>query len=666
MTIFASIPNTILIPLIICACVIGLFAVLDSIAWIRFKSKQNEPARKAKAAEKAQKAEEARQAKEAEKAQKAEQIQQAKDAEAVQKASAQSNSTNSTTSTANYNGGVMAASSNSSMNGGDNSANPASSASSAQPANGGSTTNTTIIAAGAQGANSATNSGAANGAEGTSMANGNEQGNSSSSNTAFVGGVMAGAPATSAASSVSPESVSIAPEEGTVASNNSNASNTTIIAGGVVAGGAISGSDGQSSNGGVAANGTSASTGTNGVYVGAGVAGGTSDQNICTDNGGSSAYSESGVASRNGAAAMASSSSEASSTSNGSTMMGANGVVLAYSEDAVNTGAVYGVDGVAGHGGFLLFAILGGDVNKDFYDYYVSPYGDKRRCLYHRFADGSTHIVFDEALVDGEFFPSDYFEYFDEQEGGRSRVHMIDGVAGKKEDANFADPFASSYDVAAYNENGERVLAHYEDGNEINEQVIPDPDIAFHRDYTYKDGSLASHLRHNRLAEQPAIEKEEISMKESEVEEEKPVNEEAAPAESSEEAEKKAYERRASFAQKLAKADGLLRSRYDEIHAEMEAYGIHSRLSVPCDTYSLHRQDYLKITIDGKSMKLFFHLSPKDYEKTTIPCEDASDKKTYVDTPLLLHITSGLSVRRALGLIADMMAKAGISKKEKK
>jgi hypothetical protein len=180
---------------------------------------------------------------------------------------------------------------------------------------------------------------------------------------------------------------------------------------------------------------------------------------------------------------------------------------------------------VAGHGGFLLFAFLGGDVNKDFYDYYVSPYGDKRRCLYHQNDDGSMRIVFDEALVDGEFFPSDYFEYFDEQDGGRSRVHMIDGVAGEKEDANFADPFASSYDVAAYNERGQRVLTHYEDGHEINEQVIADPDIALMRDYTYKDGSLVSHLRHNRLAEQNSSKKEENKPMEQTIEE-KPITKE--------------------------------------------------------------------------------------------------------------------------------------------
>ncbi len=136
--------------------------------------------------------------------------------------------------------------------------------------------------------------------------------------------------------------------------------------------------------------------------------------------------------------------------------------------------------------------------------------------------------------------------------------------------------------------------------------------------------------------------------------------EEAAPAVDEEvEASRKIWAKRVPFAQKLAKADSTLTARYETIRSAIEEYGIHSRISIPCDTYSLHRQDYMKVTIDGKSLKVFFHLKPSDYDGTSIPHQDASNKKVYASTPLLLHITSDLAVRRAVSLIDDMMAKAG-------
>lgn len=497
--------------------------------------------------------------------------------------------------------------------------------------------------------------------------------------------------------------------------------------------------------------------------------------------------------------------------------------VLSYSEEAASAGAVYGSDGVKGHGGFLLYSIVGGDPKKDYYDYYVSPYGDKRRCLYHQGVDGQSQIVFDEALVDGEFFPSDYYEYFIKEDGSRTRVHMIEGVAGPEEDANFEDPFAASYDIAAYSAPKERRLTHYENGNPIIDQVIADPDIALDREFTYQNGSHLAETRSNRslafpkkettpeaaaepvvetvnpikksykkrtpfldklassdpklrgqyaqikalmlsystherssipcdtyskhravylkaevygkhlnlayrlnpkdyanstiptkdvsdkkiyaetplmiqvrsdlsfrrakkliidmmgpeagideatlervAAEAEAIPSVVIEKKPVPLIEETPVPEESASPSLVEEAPTKGPLPRVPFDEKLENSDPILKARYGSIKSAMESYGFHSRTSIPCDTYSLHRQDYLKITIDGKTLKAFFHLAPKDYDGTTIPHEDASDKKTYVDTPLLLHVSSDLAARRAVALIDDMMAKAGISKKKAK
>jgi hypothetical protein len=738
MTSFISLPNSILIPLLICAGVVVFFGVMDTIAWIRFKGKQHQASKVAKAAEEAK------------------------------SAPAASEATNSPTSASASASAVIAASSVSSVNGGDNSANQPSNAGNAESVSSLNAHESGVSADGSMNGVSASennnegtqNSQSANGAfvaggEASSTAS-NSAANSVSSSAAVsagvVGGVVLGAAVTSAASSATSNTVSLAAEEGTVSAEAS----------------------------------VNSESGVSDTSVMSGVVSSTPK------------FSSSEVLCNSVVAAQAEEDSHEASES----------VVASYSEAAANAGAVYGVDGVAGHGSFLLFAFLGGDVANDYYDYYVSPYGDKRRCLYHLYPCGARKIVFDEALVEGEFFPSDYFEYFDEEEGRRSRVHMINGVAGEKEDASFIDPFAPSYDIAAYDNDGQRRLTHYEGENSIIEQVIDDPDIAEERDYTYKDASGVDHLRHNRLAEQPmeevsvavtheekpavdeaAAEKKsykkrvpfltklansneklqsqyaeikelmlsyktherasipcdtyskhrlvylkaevygkhlnlalrlnpkdyanstiptkdvsdkkiyvetplmvqvrsDLSLRrakklivdmmgndtkaDEEPEEVTPVEEapiaEEAPVEEAEAGEetKKVLKPRVPFATKLEQADDVLKKRYAEIKAEMEAYGIHSRISIPCDTYSLHRQDYLKITIDGKSLKAFFHLAPKDYDGTSIPHEDQSNKKAYVDTPLLLHVSSDLAPRRAKILIADMMAKADLSKKESK
>ena len=72
----------------------------------------------------------------------------------------------------------------------------------------------------------------------------------------------------------------------------------------------------------------------------------------------------------------------------------------------------------------------------------------------------------------------------------------------------------------------------------------------------------------------------------------------------------------------------------------------------------------MKLTIAGKSLKLYFALKPEDYKDSTIPVADASNKNAYVDIPLVFKVKSGLSMRRAKQLIADVMAPDGVEQGE--
>jgi hypothetical protein len=140
---------------------------------------------------------------------------------------------------------------------------------------------------------------------------------------------------------------------------------------------------------------------------------------------------------------------------------------------------------------------------------------------------------------------------------------------------------------------------------------------------------------------------------------EKPAPVKAAPQPKEEEVEKPAYER-IPFQTRMLRADKEMKNNYNELKSEVMSYGVKSRVSNSGDTFRLHTKTYLKITIAGKSLKLYYALDPKDYEKTTLPVQDAGHKGIYKDIPLVFKVKSDLSLRRAKQLIADTMEKSGL------
>ena len=89
-----------------------------------------------------------------------------------------------------------------------------------------------------------------------------------------------------------------------------------------------------------------------------------------------------------------------------------------------------------------------------------------------------------------------------------------------------------------------------------------------------------------------------------------------------------------------------------------------SRISAVGDTFRLHKKMYVRITVAGKSLKLYFALDPKDYEGSTIPVQDASNKEMYAEIPLVFKVKSGLSVRRCKDLIQAVMEKDNLEQGE--
>ena len=177
----------------------------------------------------------------------------------------------------------------------------------------------------------------------------------------------------------------------------------------------------------------------------------------------------------------------------------------------------------------------------------------------------------------------------------------------------------------------------------------------------------AKHVEEEKPAEEKKEEpKEEVK---EEPKEEKPAEEPApavvaAPAAAA--ADKKKTFIRVPFPTKLKKSDQVVKDAYKEIKAEILSYGIKSRVTSSGDTFRLHKVKYMKATVAGTKLKLYFKLDPKKYDNTPIPHGDASNKKIYEEVPMVFKVRSTLSVNRAKKLIADMMDEAKIAKKEPK
>lgn len=178
--------------------------------------------------------------------------------------------------------------------------------------------------------------------------------------------------------------------------------------------------------------------------------------------------------------------------------------------------------------------------------------------------------------------------------------------------------------------------------------------------------------------EAPAEEAVEEQPEEQPAEEEAPAEEpaqEKAPAEEEKPAEEAKPETPAPaakpgkvvyvpFTERLRRSDPFVVYAYDEIKSELLSYGFKSRISAKGDSFRLHRKLYARITVAGKTLKIYMALNPRDYENTTIPYKDASDVKKYEDVPFVFKAKSDLSIRRAKQLIEDMAGNDNIEQKK--
>lgn len=157
----------------------------------------------------------------------------------------------------------------------------------------------------------------------------------------------------------------------------------------------------------------------------------------------------------------------------------------------------------------------------------------------------------------------------------------------------------------------------------------------------------------------PIVEEKVEEVVEEKVEEQPVVVAAVEPADDDEEDSEKKKIIRVPFDEKLLGLDQDMKDKYNDLKNYALSYGIKSRVSNSGDTFRLHKKMYLKITVAGKGLKLYFALNPADYADSSIPVKDASGVNLYKEIPAMFKVKSELSVKRAKQLIDDVCLAAG-------
>lgn len=119
---------------------------------------------------------------------------------------------------------------------------------------------------------------------------------------------------------------------------------------------------------------------------------------------------------------------------------------------------------------------------------------------------------------------------------------------------------------------------------------------------------------------------------------------------------------RRSFVEKMLKAPVELQEKYEELKSYILSYGVKTRISATSDSFRYKKELLIKMTIQGKTLKVFFAVDPRFFDGTTIPVIDVSNKKSYVEVPSLLKVKSSLSLKRAKAIVDQVMQTKNLSR----
>lgn len=121
-----------------------------------------------------------------------------------------------------------------------------------------------------------------------------------------------------------------------------------------------------------------------------------------------------------------------------------------------------------------------------------------------------------------------------------------------------------------------------------------------------------------------------------------------------------AYEKRSSFQERIDKLDETTKRYYDEICEKFSMYKkVKARVSLRCCSFRVQGNLIAKISLGGKSLKLYLAIDPNSQELKDGKNHprDLSSTKAYEEVPTMFPIKSELAVRKACQVIDMMMRK---------
>lgn len=119
-----------------------------------------------------------------------------------------------------------------------------------------------------------------------------------------------------------------------------------------------------------------------------------------------------------------------------------------------------------------------------------------------------------------------------------------------------------------------------------------------------------------------------------------------------------------TFKAKLIQSDDVVKDYYSQLKNYLLSYKkIHDRMSKSRESYRFGRTCVARMSIRGKTLKLYLALDANDYVDSKYTVEDASDVKSVADTPLLIKIKNPRRLKHAMELIDAAMANVGAIKR---
>ena len=108
------------------------------------------------------------------------------------------------------------------------------------------------------------------------------------------------------------------------------------------------------------------------------------------------------------------------------------------------------------------------------------------------------------------------------------------------------------------------------------------------------------------------------------------------------------------FAEKLLEADSVIQENYHELKNILLSYKkVKSRISNTADTFNMGRTKLAKLSVTGKSLKLYLNLDFNEVEPR-LKCRDSSQTKAYEEVPVFLRIRSLRAMKNARYLIGKL------------